>query len=113
MGGGMSALLCPCCGQLVTEAVRDPKVVLDIVHLSPIERRIAEALARRLGHWWLTDDLVNAVYADDANGGPEHARQVVDVGVWRLKRQLADTPLLIEGIRGRGGGRRMVWRAAA
>jgi DNA-binding response OmpR family regulator len=109
----MSALICPCCSQVVTSAVRDPSIVLALVHLSPLERKIAGALARRFGRWWSPNDLVDAVYADDVDGGPETARTAIAVHIATLRRRLARTPLTIEGMKGSGGGRRMVWRDAA
>lgn len=108
----MMALTCPCCGQSVTEAVRDPKVVLALVHLSPLQRRIADALARRFGRWCAPTDLADAVYADDPDGGPEYARTSIAVHTAVLRKRLEKTPLDIEGLRGAAGGRRMVWRAA-
>jgi hypothetical protein len=113
MGGRMSNLTCPCCGQLVTEAVRDPKVVLALVHLSPLQRRIADVLARRFGRWCTPAVLADAVYADDPDGGPEHARIAIAVHTGFLRKRLEKTPLDIEGLRGAAGGRRMVWRTAA
>lgn len=119
----MSAMTCPCCGQPITAAVRDPKIVIDVLPVGPAQRRILTLLADRFGRYIGNADLENALYADAPDGGPDTASRVVDVHISRLRRLLADTPLAIEadtyngfhsgGKGGWRGARRLVWRSAA
>lgn len=101
---------CACCGHPLTEAVRDPKIVLEQVRMSPMARRVGEALARRFGRYVPPAELIDTLYADDPDGGPETARVAVAHHVRRLTRALIDTPLIIDAKQGVSGGRRLVWR---
>lgn len=98
---------CPCCGQLLQGEVE--KAVLSLRRpLSKGQERILMYLARYCGRWVYTDALIDAVYWDDPEGGPDNARNVMSVQVWWLRKKLSGTGLEIEGIGGRGGRRRLV-----
>jgi DNA-binding response OmpR family regulator len=106
------AMKCPCCGQPV-ETVRNPATVLALLPLSPQRRRLLDKLANRFGQFVTRQDLVNAIYADDVNGGPETADNHVSVMVHQLRKLMRDTPLLIDANVGGHGGYRLVWRVPA
>ncbi len=99
---------CPCCGRPMLDEVTD---AIASVHLSPAQERIALRLARQFGRWVRCRDLIEAVYWDAADGGPLNVGNVISVQVYYLTRRLASAGLKVEGVTGRGGGRRLVWAA--
>jgi DNA-binding response OmpR family regulator len=68
------------------------------------QSKIARALAARPGKWVNSQALVDAVYADDPNGGPLSAYDSMRAALNRLKRALAaeNFPLTIIGQQGMG-----------
>jgi hypothetical protein len=50
-----------------------------------------------------TDQLVDAAYGDDANGGPLTAHKCIHALISRINRQIKPHGLVIKGFKGRGG----------
>ncbi|MDX0262461.1 hypothetical protein GOC60_14860 [Sinorhizobium meliloti] len=103
--------ICPCCG-----FTADKKNVTDIgnsLRLSRLERSVFNFFARRFGQNLDPSWILEAAYADDPDGGPEHANIVVAMTIQRLRNKIAPHGLTIEGTKGRHGGRRMVWKDGA
>ncbi|MDW9880462.1 hypothetical protein GOA90_25070 [Sinorhizobium meliloti] len=103
--------ICPCCG--FTADKKNVTAIGNGLRLSRMERSVFNIFARRFGqvleHSWIVD----AAYADDPDGGPEHADVAVAVVIQRLRNKIAAHGLSIEGTKGRHGGRRMVWQDGA
>lgn len=97
---------CPTCGQPLVGAVEQ---AISGLRLSTFQRRVVMGLARRMGQWVLAAELLDAVYFDDADGGPDKAQNCLSVYVWQARPKLRKVGLEIEGIPGRGGRRRLVW----
>lgn len=69
-------------------------------------RTLGLLFARHFGEWLAPEYLENAVYVGRAG-----TRDRFNSLMKRLRKALADTPLEIEIVRGKGNGqRRMVWR---
>lgn len=98
-------MICPCCKQEV--AVLPLDGLFTVLRLGPVEERIARVLARRRGEWLTTDELVDAVYSNHPDGGPEYAGASIGVIFHRLKNILKPFDIKLEGHQGPGGGRRM------
>lgn len=103
------AWTCPCCGALA-HGRPDPVALVESINLSPMQRRIADVLARRFGRHVAPDDLVGAVYAHDPSGGPDDARNTVAVQTSHLRRRIASHGLTIDKAY-RGYAYRMTWSA--
>ncbi len=98
----------PCCGQ----TMRAPPVdAVQFVEQLPIggthAPRLIARLARNFGLYIPEDVLVDSVYANEPDGGPLSARNVVAVLTCRLNPRLAPHGLKIESIT--GVGRRLKW----
>lgn len=81
----MNAHCCPTCGQ--TTAALPIARVLD-APLTRAERRMVEVLVQKYPTPIPITALVEAVYYDDASGGPDDPEQVVRVFIGRLRRKL-------------------------
>lgn len=94
----------------------EDKKVQDAVALVWASRKQAQVLgylAEHFGQWVRTEALVNALYANDPNGGPADPSTNINLFAMRLKPKLAKVGLAIEANRGAVGGRRLVWAKAA
>lgn len=81
---------------------------LDRIRLSPLERLVALALARRFESGLSLPELVDSVYGGDADGGPLGADAIVVRASRRLGHKLRATSelrLIRESAK-----RRLVWR---
>lgn len=89
---------CPCCKQIIPPA----RLFLG----QPIKRRIYEFIA---AHPEGVDRrrIIENVYADDINGGPEFAN-VISVHIKKMRPVLKDIGLTISSMRGRGSVYRLV-----
>jgi hypothetical protein len=94
------AYRCPCCGKFLTE--RAPKESLRFLKLNQTQRRIVETLVSSFGEWIPTRRLIEAVYSDRPDGGPEGAESVISVSVATARPILADVGLTIQGKHGAG-----------
>lgn len=99
----MSAMVvCPCC------AGKGEVEDIAAVPLSRRERKIIAA-AERAGHIGIpTSHLVDLIYADDPDGGPEGASKVVNVQICRLNKKLAAVGRRIQATGSVGSVYRMV-----
>jgi hypothetical protein len=94
------AYRCPCCGKFLTE--RAPKESLRFLKLNQTQRRIVETLVSSFGEWIPTRRLIEAVYSDRPDGGPDGAESVISVAVATARPILADIGLTIQGKHGAG-----------
>lgn len=94
---------CPYCGgQLSTESIESDMAEVT----SPTARAVFRTMAPRAGKWFTTDELADAVWAADPNGGPDHWRTCIAHAIRINKGRLHDWR--IESRRGPGGGYRIV-----
>ncbi|GLS29598.1 Transcriptional regulatory protein, C terminal [Mesorhizobium albiziae] len=68
-----------------------------------VEFSVLRRLARRPGHWVSIRELIDAVYGDRADGGPESAEQIIRNRISMLMPRLLRHGWAIEGGRGLGG----------
>lgn len=78
----MTGASCPCCGA----PVRVDRWELALSSLSPLQRRIAELVAKRPGLRPL--ELADLVYATDPDGGPISAESVVVTRICQMRPRL-------------------------
>jgi len=82
----MTSLHCPTCGH---DLDAPPSVAsLASARLRPQDRKIVDALSRAYPRAVRTSALVDALYGDDPNGGPEDPSQVIAVRIYTLRRLL-------------------------
>jgi hypothetical protein len=77
---------CPCCGQ---------PVIPNGLKLPRVKQRIFDTVNRHPGI--SAEQLVEYVWSNDPNGGPESGRKAVHVHVHGLNRLLAHQGLVIRG----------------
>jgi len=84
---------CPCCGQ----SVQAPplQVVSAMAGLSLYEHRVLAAIWGAAGQPVRADRIIDAVWYDDIDGGPDDAPLQVRVLVHRLRRKLVGTGVRI------------------
>lgn len=68
---------------------RNPKTELVDALLTPNQQKIVDILARAYPRRLHTETLINTLYEDDPNGGPETAIQVVRVQIFHIRKKLA------------------------
>lgn len=88
--------------ETITRAYMDPGESLRDwgVHLSRKEQQIAAILHKRLGCIVTRNSLMDALYFDDPNGGPDG--KIVDVFVCKLRKKLIGSGFMIKSIHGIG-----------
>jgi DNA-binding response OmpR family regulator len=100
---------CPCCGGDMPE--RDPGAYGEGLRLSSYERRLFDRLVKSFGRWVRSPALIEAIYGDDPDGGPDNATMAVAGIMKGLRSKLKDSDLWVETANGRGNGeRRLLWR---
>lgn len=87
-------IVCPCCGGTGRIEEKAP------VPLPPMQFRIYDVV-RRAKHGISGPRLIDAVYADRSDGGPEFAEQSVYVQIRNLNRRLAKVCLKVSANRRR------------
>lgn len=87
---------CPCCNG--SGEVDDD---VSPVHLSPLQFRIWD-IVRKSPHGISIRDLVDRVYIDREDGGPEYATRCVWRTVWNANRRLAVVDQRIVSTKGWG-----------
>lgn len=105
-------MMCPCCQQSV-EAMPLDKIA-QYAPLTPSERKAFRFLASRFGQYVPTQRLIDYLYSDHRDGGPENARTCTYVFLSRMRRKIKSYGIGISGHESRGydGGRmRMFWIA--
>jgi len=104
-------LACPCCGQPVPPGQFQVSRISRTLGLTGVTARMVDVLAEPPGQWVPTGRVIGHMYANDDEGGPLTANNVVRVLCTRVRPQLADAGYTIEAKRrgGRGGSfRRLV-----
>jgi len=102
-------LECPCCGQSVEDldiwpiVMKDGGLLVDgkYVRLTSHQRRIVERLLESRGIAVSREQIVEAMYGHDPNGGALTASKMVDVMVFQIRKRIGDRDL-IENIWGYG-----------
>ena len=79
----MAGAVCPCCGGVIA---RDPLAGLRD-ELTPMQRRIYDAVHARAK---TKAQLIDALWGDDPNGGPDDAGNVLGVHLFKLNQRLSD-----------------------
>lgn len=75
---------CACCGQTLPPRVCDPEL-----KLSPTQQRILDRVVRAGQFGIVSTDLLEYLYADDPNGGPETGLQCLSSHIVHLNKKLA------------------------
>lgn len=103
---------CLCCGQ---PTAADPQGILDAIAMSRLQRRLANRMAQSFGRFLDRNDLIEALYGDRRDGGPDSAPKIVDIEIHWLRQLLLLSPLAVETASSNAscGGRRLVWRQVA
>ena len=89
---------CPHCGQIIPDG-RIPAGL----RLTRFQKIIFLAVKRSGENGISSSELVDTVYADDPNGGPEQAVQSIRVQINKMNTRLIDHNLLIRAPRGGRG----------
>jgi hypothetical protein len=92
---------CPACGQTLPE-----KPLLDGAYFTPHQSRIFEIVVRAGSSGIGSDDLFDALYRDDPDGGPLSGRKSMYTTIGALNRKLAHHGLRL---RATPNGRRTAW----
>lgn len=104
-------MVCACCGYSADK--KDPTEISLAIELTRLERSVFDLLASRFGRQVTRTFILDAMYGDDPNGGPENATNVLHVVKCRLRKKIAPYGLDIITQQGRwANGIRMVWAAA-
>jgi hypothetical protein len=91
----MKVTLCKCCGH--------PIVADEIgIVLTPLQRRIFNIVKRAGAAGISGRDIMDEVYANTQDGGPE-STNIIAVVVNQMNRRLAQFSIKIQGRRGQGG----------
>lgn len=102
---------CPCCGHPLNVA-RDPSAHAEKLRLSSYEQALFRRLAKSFGQWVYTETLIDTIYGDDSDGGPEAAASAVAGILKGLRKKLRASDLWVETQFGRGNGaRRLLWKS--
>lgn len=92
---------CPCCKQAVNKV--EPKALIAYLTLSPTERIIAELTAQSFGQTLPSDRVIDAMYADREDGGPDNTERILAIMTFRLRAKLKPYGLTVGSRGGRGG----------
>jgi DNA-binding response OmpR family regulator len=101
---------CPCCGQLsdsappffVDEDNNAVRVDGKTLTLSPLQTKLAAVMAKKYPHTATKVGIIELMYGDDPNGGPEYAESIIGIYVHAIRRKIKGTSLSIENIWGVG-----------
>lgn len=80
-------VICPCCLQPMP-ADRAPVDALELAPLSPLQRRIVKALASSYPRRVTMQQLIDACYWDDPEGGPVTAETVIRKMLHEIRKKL-------------------------
>lgn len=98
---------CPCCG--FREGSGNPADIARKLRLSWQQRAMFDVFAGNFGKFISGRQIADVIYADDPDGGPVNAENVISVPMPSFREKLRKHGLDIDTKLGRGGGRRMVW----
>lgn len=98
-------IACPCCNQPVR--VPTLEIVIDHYKIRPLDARVLSAIWKGKGHPVQTERVFNAMYADDPDGGPSHARMYASFkeALCRIRKRLEGSGIGIENVGHRRGYR--------
>lgn len=101
----MEPINCPCCKQPV--AVPTLEIVVDRYDVTPLQARILGAVWRGKGMPVQTERIFDAMYVDDADGGPSPTRMYAafKVALCHLRTRLDGSGIGIENVGYRQGYR--------
>jgi hypothetical protein len=96
---------CPCCRQ----SVRTPtlEIVVDHYELTPLEKRVLEAVWRGKGMPVMTERIFDKMYEDDPNGGPTPSKMYLafKVALCHLRKKIQGSGVDVENVGYRRGYR--------
>lgn len=98
---------CPSCGGFIGEAAPLDQVRESVTQ--PSRRLILDMLSSKPGAPVLRDRILDRLYGDRADGGPDSGDHVVKAMVSQLRRQIEPFGWTITGSRG-GSGNLAQWR---
>jgi DNA-binding response OmpR family regulator len=98
---------CPCCGSDIGEAASLDAVAEAVS--SPTRNTILEMLARNIGRPVRRDTMIDRLYGDRPDGGPDAASSILMVQVSRLRREIEPFGWTVSNGKG-GAGDRAQWR---
>jgi DNA-binding response OmpR family regulator len=102
---------CPCCHQPTTGLA--PESLSAFVQFSPSERKVFDVLASRFGRDVPTPFLLDCLYRERPDGGPECAETTLHVFAHKLRKKIQPYGYDIRGRSGTGNGEgglyRMSW----
>ena len=98
-------MICPCCKNEVDKV--DPLHVIASLEVGRGPRRILMFLYSKFGQCRPAAEVIDYVYADDEDGGPDSALQIVSGEITKLRRMLEPHGLTIS--RGTYTGYKMMW----
>lgn len=79
---------CPCCGG---ETVKiDPRRLTIHLGFTPQQRKIYTTLANHFNEFVPAERVVDAMYKDDPNGGPDCAHNVLRMQLVAMRKALAE-----------------------
>lgn len=93
---------CPCCGGNMGEAP-PIKVVRDGL-TQPMQIKMLDIFASRPGHKFRREFILDQMYADDANGGPDDIENSFRVNLHNLRKSISRFGWHIQCVGGRGRG---------
>ena len=98
-------IACPCCKQPVR--VPSLEIVVDHYGVTPLEARILGAVWKGKGMPVQTERIFDAMYEDDADGGPSPPRmyQAIKVALCHMRARLKGSGVSIENVGYRRGYR--------
>lgn len=103
----LQTVMCPCCGGFMGEAA-PLDAVREKVRMGH-QLIILDLLSRRVGRLVSNTDIVDAMYGDRADGGPENCGNVAKVTICRLKKTIEAFGWTIVSV-GRGSGNTASYR---
>lgn len=90
--------ICPCCGQLIPPPLFFPR--------APVSQRLYDYIAKH-PEGAKREDIADAIYADDPNGGPD-SPSAIKALIWRMNARLRSEHLAIRGTMGFGSVYKLV-----
>lgn len=90
--------LCSVCGHLISETSSEFPDAYEM-NLPRRERQILEVLVRSTGRPTFMSKIIDELYADDPDGGPENAEGCAQTHISKLRRKLRPHGWLIDSRR--------------
>ena len=94
--------VCPCCGQSWVQgrSKADARRILNNIIVPPesVKGRVLECLLKNFGEWVPRARLVDYVYRDDRNGGPDDANNTIAAHVNRVRVSVRKYGFELDGV---------------